>query len=140
MRYAAMLVILLGVGIVLSTPLATPGRETIVKASVCPIDTEGPKADMTEEIHPDLLISAPRVEEAEPETPSDKYCLVIASLANIEQAHQFMAQAGDDAIGMFENNGRYRVYARTGASVADVADAGLEEKYPGAWPCAMTTE
>lgn len=141
MRYAAMLVILLGTGIVLSTPLTTPDRENVIKASVCPIETI-----MTTEIiepednRPEFLISEPRPESAKAESPRDNYCLVIASLANIEQARQFMAQAGETAIGMFENNGRYRVYARTGASIADVIDHQLEDKYPGAWPCAMPAE
>ncbi|MDE5635675.1 MAG: hypothetical protein K2I52_05150 [Muribaculaceae bacterium] len=138
MRYAAMLVILLGTGIILSTPLTTPGRENVVKASVCLIETTPTTETFeTEGNRPEFLIAEPRPKSVEPESPRDNYCLVIASLANIEQARQFMAQAGETAIGMFENNGRYRVYARTGASVADVVDHQLEEKYPGAWPCAM---
>ncbi len=141
MRYAAMLVILLGTGIVLSTPLTTPGREHVVKASVCLIETAPTNEHFeTEDNVPEFLIAEPRPKSVEPESPRDNYCLVIASLANIEQARQFMAQTGGTAIGMFESNGRYRVYARTGASVADVIDHHLEEKYPGAWPCAMPAE
>lgn len=140
MRYAAMLVILLGVGIVLSTPLTTPDRENVVKASICPIEITTAIEIPAYGSYPEFLIAEPHTESTEPEMPRDKYCLVIASLANYEQAQQFISQAGNDASGLFESNGRYRVYAKTGASVADVTDTRLEEKYPGAWPCAMPTE
>lgn len=137
MRYAAMLVILLGVGIVLSTPLTVdPDSETVVQASLSPVSVV---ASLTEpETRPELLIAQPVQQETEISVPHDNYCLVIASLANRAQAEQFMAEAGNDAAGMFESDGRYRVYAATGPDIASVRNEQFEDRYPGAWVCAMT--
>jgi len=141
MRYAAMLVILLGVGIVLSTPLTQIPESTVLKASVCPIKINSHEILHETETAPELLIAIPNDRHLEStKTESDNYCLVIASLATLEQANIFMTEAGGDATGMFEANGRYRVYAVTGPTVASVRNSCIENKYPGAWICNMSRE
>lgn len=143
MRYAAMLVILFGVGIILSTPLVSITDDAaVMQASLCPIQTAAPDPIIEQEIIPEFLIAEPKEQEPVPATVSthDNYCLVIASLATLDQANQFIAEAGSDAIGMFEYNGRYRVYATTGPDAASVRDEQIESRYIGAWPCAMPRE
>ena len=136
MRYAAMLILLLGVGIVLSTPLAVDNdNNNVVQASLNPLSLVA--AEPEPEQIPELLIAQPAVDTQGTIAPIDNYCLVIASLANLDQARQFMAEAGDDAAGMFEADGRYRVYAVTGPDVASVRNEQLEDRNPGAWVCAM---
>lgn len=138
MRYAAMLVILFGVGIVLSTPLTSNTESSnVIQASLCPIETSTATTEPEDVFIPEFLISEPQIEEPEIIPATDNYCLVIASLATIEQANRFVSQAGNDAMGMFESNGRYRVYALTGPDAASVRNEQLEARYSGAWPCAM---
>lgn len=143
MRYAAMIAILIGVGIVLSTPVEIDDR-SVTRASMMPIETSGESYPAETEAPCELFIAEPNCDlkcskwdsdVTEPEAA--KYCLVIASLATREQAEVFIGQNSDDAQGMFESNGRFRVYGRTGATIADVADSTLQAKYEGAWPCRM---
>lgn len=69
---------------------------------------------------------------------SDPYCLVIASLNSAEEARQFIGSHGG-RLGIHEADGRYRVYACTGRSTAEVrrqgAEHGLTARYRGAWVC-----
>lgn len=161
MKYAAMIVILLGLGILFSTSLVYNGSENVVMASMNPIKSAN-VAESTfpqvavEEIIPELFIALPQetaveetaaiadeVEVTEPKVAKEadesthEFCLVIASLATAEQANQFLERAGDDAKGVFEINGRYRVYGATGQTAADVMKSSLRERYVDAWPCRL---
>ncbi|MCM1449563.1 MAG: hypothetical protein NC082_04420 [Clostridiales bacterium] len=143
MRYAAMLAVLIGLGIVLSTPVAVYEHE-VTKASMMPIETTVSYDEDPAYMPCELLISKPYCQstclKSEPETVDTtgaNYCLVIASLATLEQATEFIDHNRDYVKGMFESNGRYRVYALIGATIADVTDADLQSRYEGAWPCRM---
>jgi cell division septation protein DedD len=66
-----------------------------------------------------------------------RYCLVIASLTTQAEADEYVAKHGDANLGVLAKDGRYRVYAVTGNSIADVQAkaANLGKRYPDAWVC-----
>ncbi|MCC8177126.1 MAG: hypothetical protein LIO91_11985 [Bacteroidales bacterium] len=69
---------------------------------------------------------------------SDPYRLVVASLPSQEQVERFLASNPDKSLRYMESQGRYRVYAATGQSVAQAQEplrGDLAGKYPGAWVC-----
>lgn len=144
-RYAAMVCLLLSLSLIFSTPIIDDRDCEVVKANLCPFDTE----DISFEAIPDFLIAQPCVEELpacneyeelnEDNTiVNQPYILVIASLANRELAEKFISEAGNDAIGVLEQNGRFRVYGQQGNTVAELLKSPLLEKYPDAWPCAIS--
>ena len=65
--------------------------------------------------------------------------MVVASLASELEARKFVENSKDSSLGILEKDGRYRVYAAQGASVADVnalaAANGVSSRYPSAWVC-----
>lgn len=77
---------------------------------------------------------------AEPAPDSDRYFLVVASLASDSEARKFISAYPDSLrLGVLETEGRYRVYAASGESFAStkaVADrTGLTKRFPTAWIC-----
>lgn len=70
---------------------------------------------------------------------ADRYCVVVASLATLEEAEAFVAKEHDSNLGILDKDGRYRVYAATGASAsqayAAAGSAAIASRYPGAWVC-----
>lgn len=68
-----------------------------------------------------------------------RYCLVVASLASELEARRFVEKSKDSSLGILVKDGRYRVYAAEGATVADVqaiaSATGVESRYPSAWVC-----
>lgn len=70
-------------------------------------------------------------------TSAGRYCLVVASLATQAEADAYVAKLGDANLGVLAKDGRYRVYAVTGNSIADVQAkaANLGKRYPDAWVC-----
>lgn len=70
---------------------------------------------------------------------SDKYCLVIASLPSKEHAEEYISKSNNSQLSILEKDGRYRVYATTGASSKEVLSiarkSGLMKHYPNAWVC-----
>ena len=68
-----------------------------------------------------------------------RYYMVVASLASELEARKFVENSKDSSLGILEKDGRYRVYAAQGASVADVnalaAANGVSSRYPSAWVC-----
>lgn len=68
----------------------------------------------------------------------DRYCLVIASLASRAEAERFIASRSGD-LRILESNGRFRIYAASAASPAEVREnarlLGLDSQYPDAWVC-----
>ena len=141
MKYAAMLLLLFSVAIVLSTPLSPDNSDKITKATLNPIDVllSAPTADdIDSSIAPILYIAEPLTNDTQSNCDFNKdanYCLVIASLANLDQANAFMTTAGEDALGYIEANGRYRVYATMGPTIESVMSSELISRYPDAWPC-----
>lgn len=70
----------------------------------------------------------------------DEYCLVVASLVSEEAAGQFILDESRRnpglAMGILEQNGRYRVYAATGKTQAQALSAASNQKisrYKGVW-------
>ncbi|MDE7473915.1 MAG: hypothetical protein K2M68_10080 [Muribaculaceae bacterium] len=145
MKYAAMLVILFTVGIILSTPMADNVNYEVVKASMSPIDAivhvddsaitrcdlEGAPAFMITE--PETVDNEPCKEALQP----DRFCLIVASLASRELADKFIAEYPSTSFGVIESEGRFRVFAATGPTLGSVMNADLIALYPGAWPCQL---
>ena len=70
----------------------------------------------------------------------DEYCLVVASLVSEDAAERFILDESRRnpglAMGILEQNGRYRVYAATGTSKAQAMSAASSPKisrYKGVW-------
>lgn len=82
-----------------------------------------------------------RAEAARPARPVDsgRYCLVVASLNNGEEANRFLAANPSMQLHVLEKDGRYRIFAISGQSIAEVKDRadaeGLTSRFPGAWVC-----
>ncbi len=144
LKYAAMLVFMISIALVFSTPIVDDTDYEVVKANMCPFTA----ADNQEaDIVPQFFIALPseQAKEAQGETISEDtevlnthpYVLIIASLANEAQADKFIAEAGDDAKGIINVNGRYRVYGATGDSPAALMKSPLLERYPDSWPMAV---
>ncbi|MDE6098191.1 MAG: hypothetical protein K2G24_04825 [Muribaculaceae bacterium] len=68
-----------------------------------------------------------------------KYCLVVASLNNGEEARKFLDSNKPMKLHVLEKDGRYRVYAISGNSIEEVkeraAASNLANRFPGAWVC-----
>lgn len=68
----------------------------------------------------------------------DRYCLIVASLANADEAAKYLATA-PDGLRLIVIDGRYRIAALTGPTYAAVQRAatasGLLSRYPSAWIC-----
>lgn len=69
--------------------------------------------------------------------PSDSYYLIVASLTNQKDADEFIAKSKNHQLGILVKDGRYRIYAATGASSREAQSAAalLAERYPSAWVC-----
>ena len=70
---------------------------------------------------------------------TDKYCVVIASLTSRAQAEKFIASTGNRNLQILEKDGKFRVYAATGATyneaLAIARNNGLLTRYNGTWVC-----
>lgn len=91
-----------------------------------------------------ILATAPADEVIEnrvvkPQRADAAYFLVIASLASDAEAQKFISQYPDINLGILEKDGRYRIYAASGASVAETNEAfsasGLASRFPTSWVC-----
>lgn len=144
LKYAAMLVFMISIALVFSTPIVDDAEYEVVKANMCPFTVAD---NIDTDIVPQFFIALPseHAEEAQEDAISEDtevlnnypYVLIIASLANEAQADKFIAEAGDDAKGIINVNGRYRVYGATGDSPATLMKSPLLERYPDAWPMAV---
>lgn len=83
--------------------------------------------------------AAPAADAAKKPAPvsiDGDYCLVVASLASLDEARSFI-DSHDGKYDVLCHDGRYRVYAAAGPSVAAVKSmarhAGLYDRHPGAW-------
>lgn len=70
---------------------------------------------------------------------SDPYCLVVASLATREDAEKYLNQQKDKSLMCLEKDGKFRIYAATGSTVAEASSptrqSWFSRRYPGAWVC-----
>lgn len=146
MKYAAMIVAILSLGIVLSTPISYDANTTLAELTPMSFISSPAHHESTdvEETIPEFLLANPsihapnatdEIDEIHVSPNNFKYCLVIASLASMEQAQEYLNQVGDDAKGIVESYGRYRVYATTGMTIAEVTDSDIMQRHPDAWPC-----
>ncbi len=146
MKYAAMVALLISVGLILSTPLTSNYEEyEVVKASLSPINAIISTSDssVTPDIaeSPTLYIKNPVIDQSyASETDleeTDNYCLIIASLPSNELAEQFIYEHPDYCKGIIESNGRFRVYATTGTTAQSVMNSAIIAIFPDAWPCLL---
>lgn len=68
---------------------------------------------------------------------SDRYCLIVASLANEIEARKYIEQSRDARLGILAKDGRYRIFAATGENLRQAQNAAeeLSGRYPGVWVC-----
>jgi len=73
--------------------------------------------------------------------PTDRYCLVVASLPTKTLAEKFMSEHKRHSLGILDKDGKYRVYAATGNTtnetlkVKEISSIGSE--FADAWVCSM---
>ena len=70
---------------------------------------------------------------------SGRYCLVVASLASEGEANKFIRQNSSLPLRLLTVDGRYRVYAASADSPAEVLEnaraRGLMDRFPSSWVC-----
>ena len=160
-KLAASIILLIGLGLTLSTPLivdeakvnyASISTPKVVAPEVVAPQIEEPAIDS------ELFIAMPDVNEAMAVvdttmttmaigdammemrcSETDAYCLIVASLATRELADEYVAERGDAAMHILECDGKYRIYVATGATAAQalkpMQSVAFAEKYPAAWVC-----
>ena len=68
----------------------------------------------------------------------DRYFLIVASLASLEEAQKFVASHRYQPLEILTIDGRFRVYAATGNNPAETLAAARGEvarNFPNAWVC-----
>ncbi len=93
-----------------------------------------PSEVVTENISPSEVVVTEPTPVAQPE-----YFLIVASLATRADAEKFKLERNDNSLGILEKDGRYRVYAASGNTYAEVAEMGRQDamakKYSDTWVC-----
>ncbi|MDE6085564.1 MAG: hypothetical protein K2G40_04090, partial [Muribaculaceae bacterium] len=167
MKYAAMIVMFISMAIIFSTPVSINSSDEIIKANLCPfefsdnckeyipeflialpaqaddaISVGDGASDFASELkNPSVasVIDNPETSEIKAYEPREgEYILVIGSLVTAEQAQRFIKDTVNDAMGVIEINGRYRVYGAVSTSTSDLMKSELLSKYPDAWPCRVS--
>ena len=160
-KLAASIILLIGLGLTLSTPLIVDEAQ-VNYASISTPKVVAPEvvAPQIEEpaIDSELFIAMPDVNEAMAVvdttmttmaigdammeircSETDAYCLIVASLATRELAEEYVAERGDAAMHILECDGKYRIYVATGATATQalkpMQSVAFAEKYPAAWVC-----
>lgn len=93
-----------------------------------------------------ILASAPENEIIEnivvkPETPAptDKYYVIVASLATRAEADKYLSQNKDLNLGILEKDGRFRIYAASGKEITDATasfrKSDAASRYTDFWVC-----
>ncbi|MDE6309109.1 MAG: hypothetical protein K2L81_02835 [Muribaculaceae bacterium] len=176
-RIAASVALLVGLGILLTTPIAVD--RDIDHASLNPVATiTAPKAATAPAIQPveskadtpatedvampsaeaqpvveaindskaETKAAAPKAELATSATTATRrmladapYCLIVASLPTRGEAESFLRRDSDKSLQILEKDGKYRIYAATGRTIAQAQahlnNGSLGRNYPGAWVC-----
>lgn len=160
-KLAASIILLIGLGLTLSTPLI------VDEAQINYASISTPKVVASETVNPqfiepavnsELFIAMPDVNEAMAVvdtsmtmmpmddamlamrcSDTDVYCLIVASLATRELAEEYIAERGDESMHILECDGKYRIYVATGATASQalkpMQSVAFAEKYPAAWVC-----
>lgn len=68
---------------------------------------------------------------------NDRYYLIVASLPSEADADDYIAHSKNQQLGILAKDGRYRVYAATGANLREAQSAAetLADRYPDVWVC-----
>lgn len=64
----------------------------------------------------------------------DRYCLVIASLASRELADRYMAELDFESFGLLEMDGKYRVYVATGSTLSQAMALMRDSSFAAKYP------
>lgn len=159
-RVAASVVLLVGLGVVLTTPI-TVDRSGSNFASVDPSaaipKVSGPKPAKPAPVYSahsipanaELVIALPSEELSETETNTEipgiqteiestsHYYLIVASLESRRRADKFLELANDPNLQILNEDGRYRIYAAIGNSVEEASKLKDNDEfsfnYPDAW-------
>ncbi len=179
-RVAASVALLVGLGLLLTTPItvdsdidrasinpvttitppkaakvanAEEGIANLAKEAKAAIEQEQP-AEEVANIAKEATIAKvsekqPAAEAAKPAEPAakpsrrmlsdDPYCLIVASLPTRDEAETYISRAADKSLQILEKDGKYRIYAATGRTIAQaqahINNGSLGRNYPGAWVC-----
>ncbi len=158
-KVAASLLLFIGLGLTLSTPVTLEDQSTNLASIPAPKVTVKKKSIIAETPrNAELFIAIPDASQATavidttavmpPQhadmnilqcNDSDNYCLVVASLASRELAEEYISERGDISMHILECNGKYRIYVSTGATPAQAMlptqDPTFADRYPAAWVC-----
>lgn len=161
MKAAATVAALIGAGLVLSTPMVSDRQDNLASFTSSPTESSQtaliPRLHDTGDLSLNIFIpketensSGKDVSENEPLPscrdlselhcdPTDKYCLVIASLPNLSQAEKYIAESSETGLGLLEQDGKFRVYIATGRSSDEAYSqrmiGSIANDYPDAWVC-----
>lgn len=153
-RVAAAVAVMLGLGITLSTPIAVDNsrmnyasvpapRVTAAKPAVIP-PVVSPDARLFAVIPDSATATATVTPEAKAAAPAPesvagvaRFYLIVSSHTSAAEARHYIAQRPDENLATLFRDGRYRVYAATGATFeaakALTANADFARRHPDAW-------
>ena len=161
-RIAASLLLLILLGITLSTPVVLDDNASYASIStpkitaptkVNPISEPAADAELfiAMPCDPDAVAIADTVSVKEyvasvdPTSKSwrceenDAYCLIVASLASRELAEEYILERNESSLKILESSGKFRIYAATGATATQALEPTKNDtfssKYPAAWVC-----
>ena len=149
-QIAACIAVMIGLGWVAARNLAFVSGEQL--ASIGPAHTDNAEvvsanADNTPIVV--ILAKAPADEVIENipvknivkrlDNQSDLYYLVVGSFYTRDEAEKYISQHTEIPLGILAKDGRYRVYAASGTTSAQVYEAAKSEaissRYPDSWVC-----
>ena len=144
LRVAAFVAILLGLAITLSNPISVnlDRRTDFAGIGVCSIPATQPATQpdpILVLVVPDPEIgSAPVAEKPAVEIENPRCYLIIGSFDSMRDAERWIAGRSQESnLGIIERSGRFRVYAATGATIAEAsrlkADPDFAARNPEAW-------
>ena len=148
-KVAASVAALLGMGVLLSTPVLVDDSSTDFAAVMTPKITAPKSAqtlvrEITAPIDSTLVFTLPSTSDStslvvKPHVVKEPRCyLVIASCETRRRAEKYIAQSGEFGLRILERDGRYRVYIATGNNAEQAArlkmtDADFARRHPDAW-------
>lgn len=160
-KIAASLIMLIGLGLVLSTPIVDDkvSQASISAPAVTMPEPEEVQLKSTDGL--ELFVAMPLADDgaaideratakvvedddvpvedcAEENTvrfeDDDRYCLVIASLASRELADRYMAELDFESPGLLEIDGKYRVYVATGSTFSQAMALMRDSGFAARYP------
>lgn len=144
-RVAASVAVLLALGAVLSTPVLID-RSSRQFASIGAPSVTIPEPAPVPETTGALFITVPDADcststagpaAAYRMNSTDRYFLIVSSHATAAEADRYMAKRPTEQLSVLESDGRFRVYAATGTSVAEARtrmdDPAFSAIHPDGW-------